>query len=55
MINKDTETNIICMDIFFKKLILEEVFHLTLVTPDNVKAIYLLHLLNLHHSGKQRT
>ena len=23
------------MDIFFKKLILEEVFHLTLITPDN--------------------
>ena len=40
MINKDSETNNIWMDIFYKKkLILVDVFHLPLVAPKNAKTI----------------
>ena len=45
MKNKDPETNNIWMDIFYKKLILQNVFHSPLATPNNAKTIYLLHLL----------
>ena len=45
MVNKDPETNNIWMDMFYKKLIPGDVFHLTVSTLNNAKAIYLLHLL----------
>ena len=45
MVNKAPETNNIWMDMFYKKLIPGDVFHLTVSTLNNAKAIYLLHLL----------
>ena len=45
MINKDPENNNIWIDIFCKKLILGNVFDLTLAIPNNAKKIYLLHFL----------
>lgn len=46
MINKDSETCNNWMNIFYKKLILGDVFHLTFVTPNTAKTIYHLHLLD---------
>ena len=45
MINKDPENNNIWIDILCKKLILANVFHITLAIPNNAKNIYLLHFL----------
>ena len=55
MVNKDPETNNISMEMFYKKLIHGDVFHLTFSTLNNVKAIYLLHSLEeeLIPCGKQ--
>ena len=55
MVNKDPETNNISMEMFYKKLIPGDVFHLTFSTLNNVKAIYLLHSLEeeLIPFGKQ--
>ena len=39
MINKDSETCNNWMDIFYKKLILGDVLHLTFVTPNTAKTI----------------
>ena len=39
MINKDSETCNNWMNIFYKKLILGDVFHLTFVTPNTAKTI----------------
>ena len=45
MINKDSETDSIWMDVYFiKKMIPGDMFHLTLATLNSAKAIYLLHL-----------
>ena len=44
MVNKDPETKNIWWTYFIKKQILGYAFHLTLVTPNNAKTIYILHL-----------
>ena len=44
MINKDAETTNIFTDIFIKKSILGDVFHLTLFTTSNAERMYYSHL-----------
>ena len=45
-IMKNPETNNIWMDIFYKKLILEDVLHLNLTKTNSAKTIDLLHFLD---------